>query len=293
MAPSTLDTAAGAECPVLHVDSDGPLHDDDGAVVSEGPWGIYVKPDRETVQGGAQPLAAGPRASTSTRTRPAPSSPASPTCGARRSRTAWSGSRAVAEATSRCARAGRAPSRADNFPVFDRMRDNVYVAADSNHGYKMIAVGREIARELRGEHSTLLAALPLRALRHRRAAPGLAQPVPVELERRQGQPHRRRRRRAGAVGGVAARRAGRRRAGAGEGPRSARAPRGPPAGSFATTTARPRSRGSSRRRWTSSRPRPMSSAFARSATSRPCHRARSRTWSRSASSTSAPATSRS
>ena len=44
----------------------------------------------------------------------------------------------------------------DNFPVFDRMLPNVYVAADSNHGYKMIAVGREIARELQGEHSSLL-----------------------------------------------------------------------------------------------------------------------------------------
>jgi hypothetical protein len=45
---------------------------------------------------------------------------------------------------------------ADNFPVFDYMRPNVYVAADSNHGYKMIAVGREIARVVRGEHSALL-----------------------------------------------------------------------------------------------------------------------------------------
>ena len=73
---------------------------------------------------------------------------------------------------------------ADNFPVFDRMLDNVYVAADSNHGYKMIAVGREIARVLQGEHSTLLAALPLRALRHGRPASRLAEPLPVELERR-------------------------------------------------------------------------------------------------------------
>jgi glycine/D-amino acid oxidase-like deaminating enzyme len=44
----------------------------------------------------------------------------------------------------------------DNFPVFDRILPNVYVAADSNHGYKMIAVGREIARVLQGEHSSLL-----------------------------------------------------------------------------------------------------------------------------------------
>ena len=36
----------------------------------------------------------------------------------------------------------------DNFPVFDYMAPNVYVAADSNHGYKMIAVGKEIAEVL-------------------------------------------------------------------------------------------------------------------------------------------------
>ena len=60
MAPSTLDTDAGATPPVLHVDSDLPLLDDAGARVSDGPWGIYVKPDRETVQGGAQPLTVGP-----------------------------------------------------------------------------------------------------------------------------------------------------------------------------------------------------------------------------------------
>ena len=44
----------------------------------------------------------------------------------------------------------------DSFPVFDAMRPNVFVVADSNHGYKMIAVGREVARVLLGEHSSLL-----------------------------------------------------------------------------------------------------------------------------------------
>ena len=58
---------------------------------------------------------------------------------------------------------------------------NVYVAADSNHGYKMIAVGREIARVLGGRALVAAAPVPLRALRDRRPAPGLAQPVPVEL----------------------------------------------------------------------------------------------------------------
>jgi hypothetical protein len=44
----------------------------------------------------------------------------------------------------------------DSFPIFDAMRPNVFVIADSNHGYKMIAVGREVARVLRGERSELL-----------------------------------------------------------------------------------------------------------------------------------------
>ena len=37
------------------------------------------------------------------------------------------------------------------------MRPNVFVAADSNHGYKMIAVGREVARVLTSQPSSLLA----------------------------------------------------------------------------------------------------------------------------------------
>jgi hypothetical protein len=35
----------------------------------------------------------------------------------------------------------------DNFPVFDYMRPNVLVAADLNHGFKMILVEREIGSE--------------------------------------------------------------------------------------------------------------------------------------------------
>lgn len=36
------------------------------------------------------------------------------------------------------------------------MRANVYVIADSNHGYKMLGVGREVAKVLMGEHSSVL-----------------------------------------------------------------------------------------------------------------------------------------
>ena len=44
----------------------------------------------------------------------------------------------------------------DSFPVFDLFRDNVYVIADSNHGYKMIGVGELVASELLDEPRALL-----------------------------------------------------------------------------------------------------------------------------------------
>jgi glycine/D-amino acid oxidase-like deaminating enzyme len=153
--PSTFDTADGREAPVLHVDSDLPLHGDDGALVSEGPWGIYAKPDRASVQGGAQPLPVGERLELD----PYPTGTVEPGfpdlwCAAlSHCMQRFEGCRP----RYRQVRSGGAGAfTADNFPVFDHMRPNVYVAADSNHGYKMIAVGREIARVLQGEHSSLL-----------------------------------------------------------------------------------------------------------------------------------------
>jgi len=40
--------------------------------------------------------------------------------------------------------------------MFDRFRENVYVIADSNHGYKMIGVGKLVAQELVNGESALL-----------------------------------------------------------------------------------------------------------------------------------------
>ena len=36
----------------------------------------------------------------------------------------------------------------DNVPIFDHLADNAYVIADSNHGFKMIGVGKLVARKL-------------------------------------------------------------------------------------------------------------------------------------------------
>ena len=44
----------------------------------------------------------------------------------------------------------------DSFPVFDVFRDNCYVIADSNHGFKMIGVGKLVAQEITGRPSRLL-----------------------------------------------------------------------------------------------------------------------------------------
>ena len=153
--PSTLTTEDGRESPVLHVDSHRPLIADDGELVTDQPWGIYVKPDRRTVQGGAQPLTVG----NSFEVDPYPTGSVEPGfpdlwCAAlSHCMERFQGCRAryVQERSG-----GAGAFSPDNFPVFDRILPNVFVAADSNHGYKMIAVGREIARVLQGEHSSLL-----------------------------------------------------------------------------------------------------------------------------------------
>ncbi|MBA2517403.1 MAG: FAD-binding oxidoreductase [Solirubrobacterales bacterium] len=153
--PATFTTAAGAPSPVLHVDSDRPLLDDGGRLITDEAWGIYVKPDRDSVQGGAAPI----RLAHEFEVDPYPSGTVDPEfpdmwCAAlshclgrfENTRPAYRQVRS----------GGVGAFTADNFPVFDYMLPNVYVAADSNHGYKMVAVGREIARTLTGEHSTLL-----------------------------------------------------------------------------------------------------------------------------------------
>ena len=153
--PSTLMTEDGRESPVLHVDSHRPLIADDGELVTDQPWGIYVKPDRRTVQGGAQPLTVGD----SFEVDPYPTGSVEPGFP-----DLWCAALSHCMERFQGCRAGYVQERSggagafspDNFPVFDRMLPNVFVAADSNHGYKMIAVGREIARVLQGEHSSLL-----------------------------------------------------------------------------------------------------------------------------------------
>jgi methylglutamate dehydrogenase subunit A len=153
--PARFITDDGKASPVLHVDSDQTLRDDDGRLITSEPWGVYFKPDRASVQGGAQPLRLGHAIDVD----PYPTGTVEPGfpdlwCAAL---SHCLGRFEGMRPKYRQVRSGGAGAfTVDNFPVFDYMRPNVFVAADSNHGYKMIAVGREIARVLGGEHSSLL-----------------------------------------------------------------------------------------------------------------------------------------
>jgi glycine/D-amino acid oxidase-like deaminating enzyme len=154
--PTMFATADGVPPPVIHLDTDAPLVTDDGRLVTDEPWGIYYKRDRHGVQGGASPLVVDGDVELDPYPKTTDVDPGFPDM--------WCA--ALSHAMSRfegCrplykdARSGGVGAfTADNFPVFDYVRPNVYAILDSNHGYKMIGVGREVAKVLVGEHSSLL-----------------------------------------------------------------------------------------------------------------------------------------
>lgn len=162
--PGYLTDADGNPPPVVHLDSDAPLHDVDGKPVTTGMWGIYFKPDLHFggIQGGAVPLPVD---------RPAdlvavdPYGPASTdfVVGADFARLWTAGLAHCLERFegkqhlfSREPSGGIGCFTPDSFPVFDRFHDNVTVIADSNHGYKMIGVGALAAEEILGRPQALL-----------------------------------------------------------------------------------------------------------------------------------------
>jgi glycine/D-amino acid oxidase-like deaminating enzyme len=162
--PAFLADAEGKAPPVVHLDSDAPLHDADGNLLTEAMWGIYFKPDFHFggVQGGGVPLAID---------RPAdqvavdPYGPASRdfVVGADFARLWTAGlAHCLERFDGKQHLFRKQPSGGvgcftpDSFPVFDRFHDNVTVIADSNHGYKMIGIGALVAKELLGEPQALL-----------------------------------------------------------------------------------------------------------------------------------------
>ena len=151
--------ADGKTPPVVHVDSEEPLYAEDGTQITDGPWGIYFKRHHGNVQGGAVPLGLGNDAEVD------PYGAASPyyivdddfvaywTAGLARTMRRFEGCKAKYKHE---ASGGIGCFSVDNFPVFDFMRPNCYVIADSNHGFKMIGVGKEVASVLAGQTSKTL-----------------------------------------------------------------------------------------------------------------------------------------
>jgi glycine/D-amino acid oxidase-like deaminating enzyme len=153
--PKLLSLEDGTMPPVLHVDSDAPLYDDEGKLITDEFWGNYFKQDLHGVQGGAAPVVVGNEFTVD----PYPTASVEPAFA-----DMWCASLSHCmkrfegkRATYKNIRSGGVGCfTVDSFPVFDYMRPNVYVVADSNHGYKMIGVGREVARVVTGGHSSLL-----------------------------------------------------------------------------------------------------------------------------------------
>ncbi len=154
--PTMFATADGGAPPVIHLDTDAPLYTDDGALVTDELWGIYYKRDRYGVQGGASPLTVGEDVELDPYPQTTNVDPAFADmwCAAlSHAMSRFEGCRALYKN----ARSGGVGAfTADNFPVFDYVKPNAYAILDSNHGYKMIGVGREVANVLVGEHSSLL-----------------------------------------------------------------------------------------------------------------------------------------
>jgi glycine/D-amino acid oxidase-like deaminating enzyme len=163
--PNMHRTNDGNMPPVIHVDTDAPLYSDvDGSLITERMWGIYYKPDFNFggIQGGAMPFKVEAAAD---EVAVDPYGPESPDFVVDDSFIhMWCS--ALAHCQKRFE--GKIPVyknepsggigafTPDSFPVFDVFRENVYVIADSNHGFKMIGVGQLVADDILGRPSTML-----------------------------------------------------------------------------------------------------------------------------------------
>ena len=149
--------------PVIHVDSDAPLYSsEDNSLITDEMWGIYYKPDFhfKGIQGGSAPnkvkkekVAVDPYGIDS------PDFIVGPDFAHQ-----WTSALAHCQKRyeDKYARYKKEPSGGigafspDNFPVFDVFKENCYLIADSSHGYKMIGVGKLVAKEIMGEKQELL-----------------------------------------------------------------------------------------------------------------------------------------
>ena len=164
--------------PVIHVDTDAPLYSsEDGSLITAEMWGIYYKPDFHFggVQGGAAPYIVEGEVKVDPYGIDSPDFVVGPEF-------AHMWTSALAHCQKRYEdkyqyykndpSGGIGAFTPDNFPIFDTMKDNCYMILDSNHGYKMIGVGKLVAKEILGEEQNLL-----KPFRFERYAKGQLHPV--------------------------------------------------------------------------------------------------------------------
>ena len=149
--------------PVIHVDSDAPLcSSEDGSLITDQMWGVYYKPDMHFrgIQGGAMPYRVEKdKVEVDPYGIDSPEFIAGPDF-------AHMWTSALAHCQERYQdkyqnykkepSGGLGAFSPDNFPVFDLVKQNCYLIADSSHGYKMIGLGQLVAKEILGEKQTLL-----------------------------------------------------------------------------------------------------------------------------------------
>ena len=163
--PNFQKTDEGKMPPVIHVDSDAHLFSDvDGSLITDKMWGIYYKPDFnfKGVQGGAIPYKIN---------KPVGDVKVDPYgVDSEDHQTGDEFAHMWCSALAHCQKRfkgkikvyQKGPSGGlgcftpDSFPIFDRFCENVYIIADSNHGYKMIGVGKLVAEEILEKESELL-----------------------------------------------------------------------------------------------------------------------------------------
>ena len=163
--PKTQMTNEGKMPPVVHVDTDAPLYSDvDKSLITDKLWGIYYKPDFHFhgIQGGSSPYKVDMLADN---VRVDPYGPDSEefVVGDDFAHM-WTSALAFCqkrfEGKSHLYKQGPTGGLGcftpDNFPIFDIFRENVHIIADSNHGYKMIGVGKLVAEQVLGAKSKLL-----------------------------------------------------------------------------------------------------------------------------------------
>jgi glycine/D-amino acid oxidase-like deaminating enzyme len=145
-------TGDGKIPPTIHLDHDVPLVSDvTGKTITSGQWGIYWKKNATGIQGGSVPINMGTELELEPYGHENPNHIVDEsfsdyfTAGL-----AWAMDRFKGKGKDYKQRPQGGPGcfTPDNYPIIDMVRKNVYLIMDSNHGFKMIGVGKEVAAEV-------------------------------------------------------------------------------------------------------------------------------------------------